>query len=171
MPDDPCKLVAGAPADVCSGHTAPTPDPTAPLDPLSSLADSVARAAAWTVRRLTESLDGGGAVDFTNKSFLAQYAVLFAASAILTLVLWLIAVTKRAMRGVPFTVAFGEAIGFLWLTVVASAFTPLVLYVLVQAVDEVTAVLGDPRERREAYSSLLPRSWGRPVTASVAAPS
>ncbi|MFD5737920.1 hypothetical protein ACFWIY_34695 [Streptomyces sioyaensis] len=56
--------------------------------------------------------------------------------------LWLIAVAKRAMRGVPFTVAFGEAIGFLWLTVAASAFTPLVLYVLVQAVDEITAVLG-----------------------------
>ncbi|MFF4291385.1 hypothetical protein ACFY0R_39755 [Streptomyces sp. NPDC001633] len=118
------------------------PDPAAPLDPLSSLADSVARAAAWTVRRLTESLDGGGAVDFTNKNFLAQYAVLFAASTVLTLVLWLIAVAKRAMRGAPLTVAFGEAIGFLWLTVAASAFTPLVLYVLVQAVDEVTTVLG-----------------------------
>ncbi|GAO13040.1 hypothetical protein TPA0598_17_00210 [Streptomyces lydicamycinicus] len=141
--DEPCRLVSGAAATLCNGDKAPAaPDPTAPLDPLSSLADSVAKAAAWTVRQLTQTLEGGGTVDFTNKNFLAQYAVLFAASTVLTLVLWLIAVTKRAMRGVPFTIAFGEAIGFLWLTVVASAFTPLVLYVLVAAVDQVTMAFG-----------------------------
>lgn len=80
-------------------------------------------------------------VDFTNASFLRQYAVVFAASTILTLVLWLLAVAKRAVRGVPLSTAISEAIGFLWLTVLASAFTPLILYTVVSAVDSVTDVI------------------------------
>lgn len=63
-------------------------------------------------------------VDFTNAKFLQQYAVVFAASTVLTLLLWLLAVAKRAVRGVPLSTAISEAIGFLWLTVLASAFTP-----------------------------------------------
>lgn len=74
-------------------------------------------------------------------TFLKHYAVVFAASAILTLVLWLLAVTKRAVRGVPFTTAISEAIGFLWLTVLASAFTPLILYTIVSATDGVSDII------------------------------
>ena len=81
-------------------------------------------------------------MDFTNTTFLRQYAVVFAASTILTLVLWLLAVAKRAVRGVPLTEALTEAVGFLWLTVLASAFTPLILYTVVSAVDAVTQVIG-----------------------------
>ena len=80
-------------------------------------------------------------VDFTNPKFLQQYAVVFAASTILTLLLWLLAVAKRAVRGVPLGTALSEAIGFLWLTVLASAFTPLILYTVVSATDGVTEVL------------------------------
>lgn len=80
-------------------------------------------------------------VDFTNDTFLKQYAVVFAASAFLTLILWLLAVAKRAVRGVPLTTALSEAVGFLWLTVLASAFTPLILYTVVSATDAVTDVL------------------------------
>jgi len=80
-------------------------------------------------------------VDFTNERFLKQYAVVFAASTVLTLLLWLLAVAKRAVRGVPLTTAIGEAVGFLWLTVLASAFTPLVLYTVVSATDGITDVL------------------------------
>lgn len=80
-------------------------------------------------------------VDFTNPKFLQQYAVVFAASAILTLLLWLLAVAKRAVRGVPLSTAISEAIGFLWLTVLASAFTPLILYTVVSATDGVSEVL------------------------------
>ncbi|PAU50892.1 hypothetical protein CK936_00160 [Streptomyces albireticuli] len=86
-------------------------------------------------------MEATGNVDFTNATFLRQYAVVFAASTILTLVLWLLAVAKRAVRGVPFTEAFTEAVGFLWLTVLASAFTPLILYTLVSATDAVTEVI------------------------------
>ncbi|MEU9047062.1 MULTISPECIES: hypothetical protein [unclassified Kitasatospora] len=107
-------------------------------DPLGSLAKSCAQAAAWVVRNLSGAIDGTTQVDFTNASFLQQYAVVFAVSTVITLVLWLLAVTKRAVRGAPLTTAFSEAIGFLWLTVVASAFTPLILYTVVSVTDGLT---------------------------------
>ncbi|MET2714664.1 hypothetical protein ABXV03_02840 [Streptomyces harbinensis] len=108
------------------------------LDPLSSLAQGCADAAAWIVDQLSAAVSGTTNVDFTNGAFLRQYAVVFAASTVLTLILWLLAIAKRAIRGVPLTTAISEAIGFLWLTVMASAFTPLILYVVVAATDGVT---------------------------------
>jgi hypothetical protein len=110
-------------------------------DPLGSLAKACAQAAAWVVRNLSSVIDTTTQVDFTNADFLAQYAVVFAASTVLTLVLWLLAVTKRAVRGVPLSQAISEAIGFLWLTVIASAFTPLILYTTVGATDGLTAAI------------------------------
>ncbi|MCX4747404.1 hypothetical protein OG455_18055 [Kitasatospora sp. NBC_01287] len=110
-------------------------------DPLGSLAKGCAQAAAWVVRSLSGQIDGTTSVDFTNASFLQQYAVVFAGATVVTLVLWLLAVTKRAVRGVPLTQAFSEAIGFLWLTVVASAFTPLILYTVTGATDGLTAAI------------------------------
>ncbi|MFH0243655.1 hypothetical protein ACGRHY_14790 [Streptomyces sp. HK10] len=116
-------------------------DPLSTLDPLASLAQGCAEAAAWIVDKLSEAVSSTATVDFTNPAFLRQYAVVFAASTILTLVLWLLAVAKRAVRGIPLTEALTEAIGFLWLTVLASAFTPLILYTLVTATDAVTDVI------------------------------
>ncbi|MGW4228445.1 hypothetical protein ACWEF9_04010 [Streptomyces sp. NPDC004980] len=141
---DPCELIAGPARDYCEGgesggaaRRSPTVTDDA-LDPLTSLARGCADAASWTVGKLSEAVDGTATVDFTNERFLQQYAVVFAASTILTLVLWLLAVAKRAIRGVPLTTAISEAIGFLWLTVLASAFTPLILYTVVSATDGVT---------------------------------
>ncbi|MFJ6929983.1 hypothetical protein ACIQUP_22060 [Streptomyces nigra] len=149
--NDPCDLIRGPAKDYCekdngggSGGGGGTPsltDPTTTLDPLSSLAKGCADAAAWTVDRLSEAVKETATVDFTNLTFLKHYAIVFAASAILTLLLWLLAVAKRAVRGVPFATALSEAIGFLWLTVLASAFTPLILYTVVSATDGVSDVL------------------------------
>ncbi|MFF9286830.1 hypothetical protein [Streptomyces griseosporeus] len=147
--NDPCDLIRGPAKDYCergngskrTGGSTPTLDPTSPLDPLSSLAKGCADAASWTVDKLSAAVKETASVDFTNPKFLQQYAIVFAASAILTLVLWLLAVAKRAIRGVPFTTAVSEAIGFLWLTVLASAFTPLILYTVVSATDGVSDVL------------------------------
>ncbi|MFE2593649.1 hypothetical protein ACFXDD_32355 [Streptomyces anthocyanicus] len=147
--NDPCDLIHGPAKDYCergegggSGGGGGTPD-TLPstLDPLSSLAKGCADAAAWTVDTLSDAVKNTADVDFTNDTFLKQYAVVFAASAFLTLILWLLAVAKRAVRGVPLTTALSEAVGFLWLTVLASAFTPLILYTVVSATDAVTDVL------------------------------
>ncbi|WP_329196959.1 MULTISPECIES: hypothetical protein [unclassified Streptomyces] len=121
-----------------TGLTTNTPDA---INPLASLAKGCADAASWIVGKLGSAIKGTATVDFTNPAFLQQYAVVFAASTILTLVLWLLAVAKRAIRGVPLATAMSEAIGFLWLTVLASAFTPLVLYTVVSATDAVTGVI------------------------------
>ncbi|MFE4451837.1 hypothetical protein [Streptomyces sp. NPDC056796] len=143
---DKCDLIVGPAKDYCEGEaggaarTTPSVTDDA-LDPLSSLARGCADAAAYLVGKLSEAVDSTATVDFTNSTFRTQYAVVFAASTILTLVLWLFAVAKRAIRGVPFTTAMSEAIGFLWLTVLASAFTPLILYVVVSATDGVTEVI------------------------------
>ncbi|GHE82272.1 MULTISPECIES: hypothetical protein [Streptomyces] len=143
-----CDHIVGRAGDYCqrgnqrSGSgSSDSPGVSDTLDPLSSLARGCADAASWTVDKLSEAVKETATVDFTNTKFLQQYAVVFAASTILTLVLWLLAVAKRAVRGVPLGTAIGEAIGFLWLTVLASAFTPLILYTVVSATDGVTDVL------------------------------
>ncbi|MEU3843913.1 hypothetical protein AB0E88_28245 [Streptomyces sp. NPDC028635] len=144
---DPCALIAGPAKKYCEKGTggkdsrSVSPDPTAALDPLSSLAKGCADAASWTVDKLSAAVKETANVDFTNQKFLQQYAVVFAASTILTLLLWLLAVAKRAVRGVPLSTAISEAVGFLWLTVLASAFTPLILYTVVSAADGVSDVL------------------------------
>ncbi|MEU4882966.1 hypothetical protein AB0G19_21250 [Streptomyces althioticus] len=149
--NDPCDLIHGPAKDYCErgeggssgggGGRSTFSDPTSALDPLASLARGCADAASWTVKQLSAAVEDTAKVDFTNDTFLQQYAVVFAASTILTLLLWLLAVAKRAVRGVPLTTALSEAIGFLWLTVLASAFTPLILYTVVSATDGVTDVL------------------------------
>ncbi|MEV6261300.1 hypothetical protein AB0M42_11185 [Streptomyces sp. NPDC051784] len=144
--NNPCDLIYGAARDYCEDGEAGATDRSTPpvddaLDPLTSLARGCADAAAYIVGKLSEAVESTATVDFTNSTFRTQYAVVFAASTILTLVLWLFAVAKRAIRGVPFTTAISEAIGFLWLTVLASAFTPLILYVVVSATDGVTEVI------------------------------
>ncbi|WP_405750874.1 hypothetical protein OHA19_18920 [Streptomyces sp. NBC_00012] len=145
--DDACDLIVGLAKDYCEKGDAANPKANVPstvdnsLDPLSSLARGCADAAAWIVGKLSEAVKGTADVDFTNTKFLQQYAIVFAASTVLTLVLWLLAVAKRAIRGVPLTTAISEAIGFLWLTVLASAFTPLILYTVVSATDGVTEVI------------------------------
>nr|WP_243639308.1 hypothetical protein [Streptacidiphilus pinicola] len=124
---------------MCEQGKNSTTSPIPPsLDPVQSLADSCAKAAAWIVRKLSDGIDGTTNVDFTNSAFLKQYAIVFAAATFLTLLLWLLAVIKRAARGVPLPTAFGEAVGLLWLTVLASAFTPLILYTVVSATDGIT---------------------------------
>lgn len=147
--NNPCDLIHGPARDYCengesggAARRAPSlDDPAGALDPLSSLARGCADAAAWVVDTLSKAVKSTAEVDFTNTTFLSQYAVVFAAATFLTLLLWVLAVAKRAIRGVPLSTAVSEAIGFLWLTVLASAFTPLILYTLVSATDSVTDVI------------------------------
>ncbi|MEU2119090.1 hypothetical protein ABZ567_26365 [Streptomyces sp. NPDC016459] len=146
--NDPCDLLIGPAKEYCSegepGRTGGSPgldDPTTALDPLAALSRGCADAAVATIDYLSKAVKETADVDFTNMEFLGRYAIVFAASTFLTLLLWLLAVAKRAIRGVPLTTALSEAIGFLWLTVLASAFTPLILYTVVNATDAVTEVI------------------------------
>ncbi|MFH8581931.1 hypothetical protein OG988_18060 [Streptomyces zaomyceticus] len=144
--DNGCGLIVGQARELCErgqtgGGGTPATDPTSAVDPLSSLARGCADAAIATIDYLSKAVKETADVDFTNLEFLGRYAIVFAAATFLTLLLWLLAVAKRAVRGVPLTVALSEAIGFLWLTVLASAFTPLILYTVVNATDAVTEVI------------------------------
>ncbi|MGW2426055.1 hypothetical protein ACWC0C_43765 [Streptomyces sp. NPDC001709] len=129
-------------------------DPTGELDPMSSLAKAISEGAAWVVNRLSDAVTATSAVDFTNANFLKTYAIVFAASTFLVLLIWLWAVMKRAVRGVPFTTAFAEAVGLLWLTVLASAFTPLILYTVVSAVDGITEALAGGPDHAKFFASF-----------------
>ncbi|MDV5147249.1 hypothetical protein R1T08_24520 [Streptomyces sp. SBC-4] len=141
-----CELLTGTSRQLCErsesgGAGTPLPDSNTAVDPLSSLARGCADAAIATIDYLSKAVKETADVDFTNVEFLGRYAIVFAAATVLTLLLWLLAVAKRAIRGVPLATALSEAIGFLWLTVLASAFTPLILYTVVNATDAVTEVI------------------------------
>ncbi|MFR9756342.1 hypothetical protein [Streptomyces sp. TR06-5] len=159
--EDPCDLLIGPAREHCTGGAGGSGGgggggarglDAGVLDPLSSLARGCAEAASWTIRELSQLVNETTRVDFTNPAFLRQYAIVFAASTVLTLVLWLLAVAKRAVRGVPLMQALTEAVGFLWLVVLASAFTPLILYTVVTATDSVTeAISSGTRGRTDAF--------------------
>ncbi|WP_437076415.1 hypothetical protein [Streptomyces sp. enrichment culture] len=164
--NDPCGAVWGPAKQYCErdnggggGGDGPSlDDPTSTLDPLSSLADGIAEGAAWVIDKLSDAVAATSDVDFTNDSFLKTYALVFAASTFLVLLIWLWAVAKRAVRGVPLTKALGEAVGLLWLSVLASAFTPLVLYTVVNSVDGITEALAggsDHAKFFDAFSEAL----------------
>jgi hypothetical protein len=155
-PADPCQLLLGKLKQACeqtqqmvngnggttTGTTAGTgTDPTiagAITDPLGSIARGCAQAAQWVIDHLSSAISATSTVNFTNFGFLKQYAIVFAASAILTVLLWLLSVVKRAIRGDSVVTAIGEATGFLWIAVLASAFTPVILAGMVKITDSVS---------------------------------
>jgi hypothetical protein len=152
---DPCSLLFGPARSACeSARDLAGGASTAvnlATNPLGTIANGCAEAAAWIIDKLSGAIVTTTTVDFTNPAFIKQYAVVFGASTFLTAVLWLIAVIKRAIRGAMVSRAFGEAVGFLWLAVMASAFTPLALALLVgitdTATEAITAGTGDSTGR------------------------
>ncbi|MEU5547839.1 hypothetical protein AB0G85_36910, partial [Streptomyces sioyaensis] len=94
----------------------------------------------WFLRKMLELIQNTTKIDLASQGFLKQYAIIFAASSLVTVALWLLAVAKRAVRGVCVTTAVGEAIGFLMLQFVVNALTPGAVALLMKAIDEVTAV-------------------------------
>lgn len=109
-------------------------------DPLGFLLQKLTEANIWFLRKMLELIQNTTKIDLTSPGFLKQYAIIFAASSLLTVALWLIAVAKRAVRGVAVTTAVSEAIGFLLLQFVVNAMTPGAIALLMKAIDEVTAI-------------------------------
>ncbi|MFC5895243.1 hypothetical protein ACFP3M_20820 [Streptomyces ramulosus] len=109
-------------------------------DPIGAIAQKLAEANIWFLRKMLELLQGSTKIDLTSASFLKQYAIIFAASSLLTMALWLAAIAKRAVRGVSVTTAVGEAVGLLMLQFFVNALTPAAIGLLMKAFDEVTAV-------------------------------
>ncbi|WP_194892774.1 hypothetical protein [Catenulispora pinisilvae] len=157
-PADPCALLTGKLKDACEntqqmvGGSTPSPpggqnggvsSADAITDPLGSIARGCAEAAQWVINNLSDAISKTATVNFTNLGFLKQYAIVFAASAILTVLLWLSSVVKRAVRGDSIVTAIGEATGFLWMAVLASAFTPVILAGMVKITDSVSDAIGN----------------------------
>ncbi|UNZ21837.1 hypothetical protein HC362_15125 [Streptomyces sp. 891-h] len=109
-------------------------------DPLGFLLQKLTEANIWFLRKMLQLIQNTTEIDLTSAGFLKQYAIIFAASSLLTVALWLIAVAKRAVRGVAVTTAISEAIGFLLLQFVVNAMTPGAIALLMKAIDEVTAI-------------------------------
>ncbi|MGW5400145.1 hypothetical protein [Streptomyces sp. NPDC003952] len=109
-------------------------------DPLGFLLQKLTEANIWFLRKMLELIQNTTKIDLTSAGFLKQYAIIFAASSLLTVALWLIAVAKRAVRGVAVTTAVSEAVGFLLLQFVVNAMTPGAIALLMKAIDEVTTV-------------------------------
>ncbi|QCX77860.1 hypothetical protein C9F11_21140 [Streptomyces sp. YIM 121038] len=109
-------------------------------DPLGFLLQKLAEANIWFLRKMLELIQNTTKVDLTSQGFLKQYAIIFAASSLITAALWFIAVAKRAVRGVGLTEAISEAIGFLLLQFLVNALTPGAIALLMRAIDEVTKV-------------------------------
>ena len=160
MAVDPCDILIGpakeacqSASDIASGVGSAA---TFATDPLGSIADGTADAAAWIISKLSSGVNSTTQVDFTNTGFLRQYAIVFGACTFLTVILWLLAVIKRVVRGESLSRSFGEAIGFLWLAVLASAFTPLILALLVSLTDTMTyAIAANTQHDTERFLAGL----------------
>ncbi|MER6913926.1 hypothetical protein ABT354_19825 [Streptomyces sp. NPDC000594] len=109
-------------------------------DPLGFIATKMGEAAAWFLEQIIKLMESTTTVDFTNPGFLKSYGLMAAVSAIFTVILWLIAVGKRAVAGVSPMTAMSEAVGLLLVQVLVSAFTPAALLYANRAVDEITKV-------------------------------
>ncbi len=151
-PADPCALMMpGHLKDVCDQTQKLVTDPSAPTgnklidaasDPLGSIARSAGQGASWLLGQLSTVVDGPTTkVNFTNMGFLRTYAIVFAASSILVILMWLYAVLRRVINGVEPVRAIAEAVGGLWLAVLASAFTPVVLAGVVTITDSITEAI------------------------------
>lgn len=77
----------------------------------------------------------GTEIDWGNPGFIEIYAYAFGVSTILTVILWLFAVAKRAAQGVHFGQALSESIGYLLVSVMVSAFAPAVVAYTVRLMD------------------------------------
>lgn len=142
---DPCSILIGPAKSACqaAGNIVHGTQQVASFvsDPLGSIATDTVKAASWVIDKLAAVVQATTGVDFANPGFLRTYAVVFGAATFLILILWVLAVAKRAVRGVPVSTAVGEAVGFLWLAVAASAFTPLALSLVVRLTDQLTAAI------------------------------
>ncbi|MEV7929670.1 hypothetical protein [Kitasatospora sp. NPDC088779] len=83
-------------------------------------------------------------IDWSNAGFIRTYTMAFGASVFLTVVLWLVAVAKRAFQGVDPLRALGESIGYLLLSVMTSAFAPLGIAYMTQVFDGIADAMLAP---------------------------
>ncbi len=113
-------------------------------DPLGYVADLFQQAVTHLLTELVNVLQATTTIDWNAPGFLRTYGMAFAASSVLTVILWLIAAGKRALQGVPPLQALTESIGFLLLSVVVSALAPAAVAYVTQMFDQAAEAMFAP---------------------------
>ncbi|WP_416969393.1 hypothetical protein [Streptomyces sp. 4F14] len=114
------------------------------VDPLGYIAQFFNNAVTSLFTQMMKALGSTTRVDWQDPGFLRTYTMSFAASTVLTVILWLIGVAKRAIQGVHPVQALGEAVGFLLMAVMVSAFAPLAVAYTVRLFDEAAEAMFKP---------------------------
>ena len=107
---------------------------------LNAMAQSFAEAGSFFLGKLAGLLSATTQVDVSAAWFTERYALMFGISALLTFVLLLLSVVKSVLRGQGWEAVKSATIYYLG-AVLASAFAPALVYLLVQISDAVTEVL------------------------------
>lgn len=113
-------------------------------DPLGYIAQFFNNAVTSLFTQMIKALLSTTRIDWGNPGFLRTYTMAFAASSVLTVILWLFAVAKRALQGVPPLQALGESIGFLLMSVVVSALAPAAVAYVTELFDEAAEAMFAP---------------------------
>ncbi|MEU1258445.1 hypothetical protein ABZ445_34655 [Streptomyces chartreusis] len=113
-------------------------------DPLGYIAQFFNNAVTSLFTQMIEALLATTRIDWQDPGFLRTYTMAFAASTVLTTVLWLVAVAKRAIQGVPPLQALMESVGFLLMSVLVSAFAPLAVAYVVRVFDAAAEAMLKP---------------------------
>ncbi|WP_051900492.1 hypothetical protein [Streptomyces aureus] len=113
-------------------------------DPMGYIAQFFNNAVTSIFTQMMKALGSTTRIDWQDPGFLRTYTMAFAASTVLTVILWLVAVAKRAIQGVQPLQALGESIGFLLMSVLVSAFAPLAVAYTVRVFDEAAEAMLKP---------------------------
>lgn len=112
-------------------------------DPLGYIAQFFNNAVTSLFTQMVKALLSTTTIDWSDPGFVRTYTMAFAASTVLTVILWLIAVAKRALQGVDPLQAVTESIGYLLISVVVSALAPAGIAYITELFDEAAnAMLG-----------------------------
>ncbi|WP_143120694.1 hypothetical protein [Actinacidiphila alni] len=105
-------------------------------DPMGYIAQFVNNAVTSLFTELIKALLSTTTIDWNDAGFLRTYSMAFAASTVLTVILWLIAVAKRSLQGVDPLRAATESVGYLLISVIVSALAPAVIAIVTALFDQ-----------------------------------
>lgn len=130
-------------------------------DPTGYIAGQIKDSVGSLLGEFAHLIQATTSVDFSNSGFLQTYAIGFGIASVLTIILWLIAVAKRAVAGVGPVEALGESIGYLVLSVAVTAFMPLAVALVVGLVDDATdAALSPMLSNIGDIGNTVTAAWG-----------
>lgn len=130
-------------------------------DPTGYIAGQIKDSVGSLLGEFAHLINATTTVDFSNAGFLQTYAIGFGVASIFTIILWLIAVAKRAVAGVGAVEAVAESIGLLVLAVAVTAFMPLATALVVGLVDDATnAALSPMLGNISSIGNTVTAAWG-----------